>query len=67
MTAIYGSHVTHNTSVRNSGRCLAYLVSKYEQNLFKFKEIMATEISISPLKEVCRILLMSLKIIILFL
>ena len=36
----------HNTSIKNDGRCLAYNVSKYEENRSRFEEIMAAEIRI---------------------
>ena len=58
MTAIFVSHMIHNTSVRNGGRCLAYNASKYEQNWFRFKEIMAAEIRVSSPKDwilLCRL------------
>ena len=47
MIAKFGSH---NTSIRNGGRCLAYNVSKYEQNRFRFKKIMSAQIRVAPPK-----------------
>ena len=61
MTAILGSYMTHNTSIRNGGNCIGYNVSKYEQNRFRFKEIMAAKIRVSPPKDKYWILLSMLK------
>ena len=55
--SIFGSHATHNTSIRNGGRCLAYNVSKYGQNRFRFNEIMAAEIRVPTPKHKYWILL----------
>ena len=62
MTAIFGGHMTHITSVRNGGRFLAYKVSKYEQNQLRFKEFMAAKTRISPPKDKYWILISTLKV-----
>lgn len=45
-TAIFESHVTHVTCIKNGGRFLANNVSQYGQNWSKFKEIMAVHIRV---------------------
>ena len=62
ITAIFESHMAHNTSVGNDGRCLALNVSKYEQNRSRFKEIMAVEIRVPPPKDKFWMLLSMLKV-----